>query len=99
MSIQEIIQQVAEFYNVDYDDVMYGDRRRKYSEPRHVAMYLMHRMLAMTNDDIAAVFSKNRVLSNYAVKKVGIYVEDPRYNRHAADCVATILRKFFYIKH
>ena len=91
VSLNGIIQQVAESYGVSTDELMHGDRRRKYSEPRHVAMYLCHRLLGMTQEAIGASFSKNRTLVLYAIKKIADCVAYPQYNRRAAECVETIL--------
>lgn len=90
VSSLKIIRSVAEFYNVDVEDLIHGDRRRKYSEPRHVAMYLVYELLGMEKEDIGKIFGKGRVLVHYAVTKIGGYVSDPRYNRRAAACVETI---------
>lgn len=91
VSITDIIEQVAEFYGVASDDILNGNRRHIFSEPRHVAMYLCYRMLGMSKEAVAAHFGKNRTLASYAVKKVGDWVQCPRYNRKAAECVKTII--------
>ena len=91
VSIENIIEQVAEFYGVDSDDILNGNRRHIFSEPRHVAMYLCHEMLGMSKEAVAAHFGKNRTLASYAVKKVGDWVRNPRFNRKAAECVETIM--------
>lgn len=89
--VTDIIQQVAESYGISTDELLHGDRRRKFSEPRHVAMYLCHRLLGMTQETIGASFAKNRTLALYAIKKIADCVADPQYNRRAAECVTTIL--------
>lgn len=91
MNFNSIVEQVAGFYNVKVDELIYGDRRRKFSEPRHVAMYLCNRILGMDNETIGEHFGKSRTSGRYAVKKIGDYVDEPRYNRRAAACVETIL--------
>lgn len=91
VSVNGIIEQVAEFYGVDRDDILNGNRRHIFSEPRHVAMYLCHEMLGMSNEAVAAHFGKNRTLASYAVKKVSDWVKCPRFNRKAAECVETIM--------
>jgi chromosomal replication initiation ATPase DnaA len=91
VSVNGIIEQVAEFYGVDRDDILNGNRRHIFSEPRHVAMYLCHRLLGMSKEAIAANFGKNRTLVTYAVTKVCDWVEDPRFNRKAAECAETIM--------
>ena len=91
VSIKCIIEQVAESYGISTDELLHGDRRRNFSEPRHVAMYLCHRLLGMTQEAIATSFAKNRTLALYAIKKIADCVADPRYNHRAAECVTTIL--------
>ena len=91
VSMTDIIQQVAESYGISTDELLHGDRRRKFSEPRHVAMYLCHRLLGMKDCAIGSSFAKNRTLALYAIKKIADCVADPRYNRRAAECVETIL--------
>lgn len=91
VSLNGIIEQVAEFYGIDAEDLLYGDRRQAFSEPRHVAMYLCHRLLGMSKTAIGANFGKNRTLVLYAINKIADCVADPRYNRRAAECVEIIM--------
>lgn len=91
VSIKGIIEQVAGFYGIGTEDLLYGGRRRKFSEARHVAMYLCYRLLGMSKEAIGAEFGKNRTLATYAIGKVSDWVADPRFNRKAAECVETIL--------
>lgn len=93
VSLTGIINQVAEFYGIGNDELINGDRRRKFSEPRHVAMYLCHRMLGMRERAISENFAKNRTLAFYAINKIADCVAHPIYNRRAAECVKTIISK------
>lgn len=95
-SLDNIIQQVADFYNVTTDELVNGDRRRAFSEPRHVAMYLCVRICGMTHEGVGQYFGKARTIGLYAVKRVTDWVNDPRLNRRGAACVQTILDN---IKH
>ena len=88
-----IINEVAECYGVDADDLLYGDRRQPACEARHVAMYLCHIILGMELKVISAHFGQNRTIANYAVKKVSAWVAQPRFNRDAAKCVETFTNK------
>ena len=90
-SLENIIQQVADFYNVTTENLMHGDRRRAFSEPRHVAMYLCVRIGGMSNEGVSRYFGKARTIGQYAVEKVADWVNDPRLNRRAAECVQTII--------
>ena len=90
-SLDNIIQQVADFYNVNVTDLMHGDRRRSFSEPRHVAMYLCVRIGGMSNEGVSRYFGKARTIGQYAVDKVADWVNDPRLNRRGAACVQTII--------
>lgn len=90
-SLENIIQQVADFYNVNVTDLMHGDRRRSFSEPRHVAMYLCVKIGGMSNEGVSRYFGKARTIGQYAVEKVADWVNDPRLNRRGAACVQTIL--------
>ena len=69
-SLDNIIQQVADFYNVNVTDLMHGDRRRAFSEPRHVAMYLCVKIGGMSNEGVSRYFGKARTIGQYAVEKV-----------------------------
>ena len=90
-SLDNIIQQVADFYNVNVTDLMHGDRRRSFSEPRHVAMYLCVKIGGMSNEGVSRYFGKARTIGQYAVEKVADWVNDPRLNRRGAACVQTII--------
>lgn len=91
VSVNGIIEQVAEFYGIDTEDILYGGRKQEICDARHVAMYLCHRMLGISNVGIGAEFGKNRTLATYAIGKVSDWVADPRFNRKAAECVRTII--------
>lgn len=93
-TVVSLVEQVAAYYNICTEDLIHGDRREAFCEPRHVAMYLCSRMLGMDNETIGALFGKCRPLARYAVEKVKGWVADPRYNRKAAACVETILENY-----
>ena len=90
-SLDNIIQQVAVFDAVTTENLMHGDRRRSFSEPRHVAMYLCVRIGGMSNEGVSRYFGKARTIGQYAVEKVADWVNDPRLNRRGAACVQTII--------
>lgn len=91
MTFETIINQVAEFYGIENDDLLGGCRREIFCDARHVAMYLCRRLLGMRKDVIGASFGKSRYIVDYASRKVSEYLAEPRYNRRAAECVITIL--------
>lgn len=91
MTVKRIVDEVAAYYGIDAEGLMLGGRHRRVSEPRHVAIYLAHIILGMDNNELAVQFGKTRVLCLYAVKKVAAWVEEPRFNRRAAACVADVL--------
>lgn len=91
VSIEDIIEQVAECYGITTDELLHGDRRVKYSEPRQVVMYLCNRMLGMGHEAIGNRIGKTRITVLYAVRKVAGWVAEPKYNRRAAECVQAIM--------
>lgn len=90
--VKYIIHFVAQYYNIEDKYLLYGNRERKYSEPRQVAAYCLHKFAAMNYCAIARLFGKksHRTII-YAVAKVEDWRKTPSLNRKAVDCINQIL--------
>jgi chromosomal replication initiator protein len=66
---QMILQLVCTYYNTDQTSILSADRSRNIAEPRQLSMYLARTLTALTLDDIAALFSRDRATVIYSIKK------------------------------
>ena len=87
-----IIHSVAQYYGIEDRHLIFGNRERKYSEPRQVAAYCLYKLAAMSYPAIARLFNKrsHRTII-YAVTKVEDWRNTPSLNRKAVDCINHIL--------
>lgn len=65
-----ILRNVCKYYGVNQDALKSPQRSRNISEPRQVAMYLMRKMLGLSQDEIAKVFSRDRTTVLHALKQI-----------------------------
>lgn len=83
MTPQQIINNVASYYGITPRQLINGDRHRMYSDPRHVAAYLMHKSLRLGYSTIGRMMGKRHATIIYACNKVGAWMEMPVLNPHA----------------
>ena len=65
-----IVRNVCKYYGIPEKDLKSAQRSRNISEPRQVAMYLMRRLVNMTQDEIAKEFSRDRTTVIHSLKQV-----------------------------
>lgn len=87
MTPQQIINDVAHCYGITENELMHGDKHRRYAEPRHVAAYLLRNMLHLSFPAIARMFGKTHVTIIYSVNKVHDWVGMPFLNPEAVNCI------------
>lgn len=87
-----IIHSTAEYYDIPEECLLYGNRERKYSEPRHVVAYCLYRFAGMSYPAIARLFNKksHRTII-YAVAKIDAWVNTPAMNKTAVECINNVL--------
>lgn len=66
----DIIKEVALFYNVKADDLRSDSRERSIQYPRQVAMYLLREMLNLTLEKIGDSFNRNHTTVRHSVEKI-----------------------------
>ena len=87
-----IIHSVADYYGITEEQLCLGDRRREYSEPRHVAAYCLRSFAGMEYKTIGRLFGgKTHRAIIYAVTKVDDWRKKPILNKKAAECIAYVL--------
>lgn len=91
--VENILHLVAEYYEVQESSILYGNRERRYSEPRHVAMYCLYQFAVMNYLSLARMFGKksHRTVM-YAVEKVREWRYNPKLNKKAADCIQYVVQ-------
>ena len=65
-----IIRNVCKYYGIEEETLKGPQRSRNISEPRQIAMYLMRKMINLSQDEIAKVFSRDRTTVIHALKQV-----------------------------
>lgn len=70
-SIEEVQQGVAHFFNIRVSEILSYKRNRVFAYPRHIAMYLSHKLLSLTFMEVARGFQKkDHTTVMYAVEKI-----------------------------
>lgn len=91
MTPQQIINDVALYYGITPRQLLHGDRHRVYAEPRQVTAYLFRTLLKLSFQTIAMLLEKKtHATIIYAVRKVNDWVNMPRLNPHAVNCINQI---------
>ena len=81
MTPQQIINDVARYYGITSDQLIHGDRHRKFSDPRHVAAYCLRVNLRMSYATIGSMLGgKCHATIMYSVNKVSGWMSLPRLN-------------------
>lgn len=88
MTPQQIIYDVASYYNITPDQLIHGSKHRVYADPRHVAAYCLHMRLGMGYSAIGRLLGgKCHGTIIHAVNKVGGWMSLPRLNPAATDFI------------
>ena len=76
---ETICRMVAEKYGITVDELVSGGRARRFSRPRHVAIYLTKRLTPLSQPDIGRAFGgRDHTSVLYAVRRVEkLMSEDP----------------------
>lgn len=91
MTPQQIINDVARYYGITPDELIHGDRHRAFTDPRHVAAYCLHDRLGLCYSSIGRMLGgKRHATIIYAVRKVDDWVNMPRLNPRAVNCINCI---------
>jgi chromosomal replication initiator protein len=70
-SIEQIHQAVAHFFNIKVSELLSYRKNKVFVYPRHVAMYLSHKLLDLTFLQIARAFErKDHTTVIYAAEKI-----------------------------
>ena len=68
---EQICKTVAEKYGISVDELISGGRARRFSRPRHIAIYLTKRLTALSQPDIGRAFGgRDHTSVLYAVRRV-----------------------------
>lgn len=88
MTPQQIINDVAHYYGITPDELIHGDRHRAFADPRHVAAYCLYAMLGLCYSTIGRMLGgRCHATIFYAVRKVDGWVNMPRLNPRAVNCI------------
>jgi chromosomal replication initiator protein len=78
LTLTDILEKVSHYYHVDVTDLIGVRRDRRFSTPRHIAMYLANELARMRCREISEAFG-NRDYSTvtHAIKKIAAQREQP----------------------
>ena len=83
----DVVKEVALFYNVKADDLRSDTRERSILYPRQVAMFLMRDMLNLTLEKIGEHFNRNHTSVRHSIEKIA---NDKRNNIELAGDLETL---------
>ena len=93
MTAQQIISEVAGSYGITPDQLIHGDKRRIFCDPRHVAAYLLHVRLGLGYSTIRRMLGyKQHGTIIYACQKVADWLTMPRQYSDAVKAVNKVNR-------
>lgn len=78
LTLSDVLEKVCHYYHVEVDDLVGTRRDRRFSTPRHIAMYLAQELVRMRCREISEAFG-NRDYSTvtHAIKKIAAQREQP----------------------
>ena len=92
LTAREVIDVVASYYRVEASDIRSAKRSHQLTQPRHLSMYLIHKILKMSSTSIGEEFG-NRTHTSvlYALEKVERMLgEDTEYAHTVKDLCAKL---------
>ncbi len=72
---KRVLQKVSAFYNIGVEKLCGRSRKKEFSTPRHVAMYLLKKKCGISLSQIGKVFERDHSSVVYAVSKIQEKVE------------------------
>lgn len=85
VTLDRIIQVVAEQYRVTPDDLVSPKRNKEYTQPRHIACYLIRDMTGSSFQQIGKAFDRDHTSVMHGIKKVQREIDAD--NKFAAELV------------
>jgi chromosomal replication initiation ATPase DnaA len=91
-AVQHIVHLIAEYYKVPEKQLLYGNRERRFCEPRHITAYCLYKYEDMGYRRIAGVFKKkSHATVWHSINLVSDWVNNSSLNKKAANCVQYVL--------
>ena len=87
LTAREVIDAVASYYRVEASDIRSAKRSQQLTQPRHLSMYLIHKILKLSSTSIGEEFGNRKHTSVlYALEKVERMLgEDKEYAQTVKD--------------
>lgn len=78
VTLHDILEKVSHYYHVEVDDLIGARRDRRFSTPRHIAMYLAQELMRMRCREISEAFGgRDYSTVTHAIKKIVAQREQP----------------------
>ena len=95
VTVDMIIEAIAEYFKINVDDILNGDRRRNFAGPRQIAMYLSRKYTNCSFPEIGQKFGgKNHATVLYACRKISNKMENNTDFRHIIESLDDIFSKY-----
>jgi len=91
-SAEEIIQTVADFYNIKVSDLKGSRRLKRIVRPRHVAMWLVRDQTELSFPEMGRVFGRDHATVQHACKKIRTELQRDADLRSAVETIERNLR-------
>ena len=78
LTLRDILEKVSHYYHVGVDDLLGARRDRRFSTPRHIAMYLAQELARMRCREISEAFGgRDYSTVTHAIKKISAQCDQP----------------------
>lgn len=78
LTLRDILEKVSHYYHVDVNDLLGARRDRRFSTPRHIAMYLAQELARMRCREISEAFGgRDYSTVTHAIKKISAQSDQP----------------------
>lgn len=78
LTLTDILDKVSHYYHVEVDDLLGARRDRRFSTPRHIAMYLAQELARMRCREISEAFGgRDYSTVTHAIKKISSQCDQP----------------------
>lgn len=78
LTLTDILEKVSHYYHVDVNDLLGARRDRRFSTPRHIAMYLAQELARMRCREISEAFGgRDYSTVTHAIKKISSQCDQP----------------------
>jgi chromosomal replication initiator protein len=84
VSVDDVLQSVCVYFDLKRDDLIGPNRQRKVAAPRHMAMYLVRKLIGLSYPEIGQQFGRDHTSVMHGVRKIESSIESDSKLRNLA---------------